>query len=141
MKVKGHSGELKKYRSIIGGQEQEENLIGDFQRTLKTYIPGYPSQTMFRSTLGEDAVLQAIAVFLETQNHEYQLSEKNYKVTVTEKIVTAEGERELKYQIILTRQEGETEIIVVEFQRTSGDLFDLYETVKNLRDETDIENI
>ena len=41
----------------------------------------------------------------------------------------------------MARLEGEEGIIVVEFQRISGDILDLYETVKKIRAETDIENV
>ena len=40
----------------------------------------------------------------------------------------------------MARLEGEEGVIVVEFQRISGDIIDLYDAVKRIRAETDIEN-
>ena len=61
-------------------------------------------------------------------------------MTVKEDIKTATNDRELRYQIRMARLEGEEGIIVVEFQRISGDILDLYDAVKRIRAETDIEN-
>ena len=49
-----------------------------------------------------------IAEFLKKEEIEFELSEKTYKIIVTETV-------ELKYQINLTRLLGEAEILVVEF--------------------------
>ena len=77
--------------------DQSENLIGDFKRTLKTFVAGLTSQTLIHSSHKADEVLQAIAAFLKESETKYEISEKTYKVTVTEKIASIEDERELKY--------------------------------------------
>ena len=82
-------------------------MIGNSQRTLKKFVPGYALQTLIQSSLSADEVLQEILVFLQNNEHEYNLSEKTYKVVVNETIETVEDERKLKYQINLTLKEGD----------------------------------
>ena len=81
-----HSQGQTLYRGISNSPTQTEILIGDLRRTLKTYIGGFNSHKLIQSTLNADEVLQAIAEFLKKEETEYEMSEKTYKIIITEKI-------------------------------------------------------
>ena len=134
-----HSQEQRLYRGISNTQTETEILIGDHRRTLKTYIGGFNSHKLIYSTLNADDVLQAIAEFLKKEETEYEMSEKTYKIIINEKIQNVD--KLLKYQINLTRKQGEADIIVIEFQKIAGDEYELYKAIKKLRDGAEIENV
>ena len=81
------------YRGISNTPTQTEILIGDHRRTLKTYIGGDNSHKLIYSTLNADDMLQAIAEFLKKEEIEYELSQKTFKIIVTENIETVDVEK------------------------------------------------